>query len=116
MAAVKTTPEHHVPQHEEEMSAGRYFATRFSTLKPPMHKAPNPISLLRMLSGRQWAFFAIGFVAWTWDAFDFFTVSLTVADLAKEFGVSTVDITWGITLVLMLRSAGSIMFGMEDLV
>jgi MFS family permease len=44
-------------------------------------------------------------------AFDFFTVSLTVSDLAKEFGKTTKDITWGITLVLMFRSVGSIAFG-----
>jgi len=47
----------------------------------------------------------------TWDAFDFFTVSLTTADLAEEFGKSNTDITWGITLVLMFRSVGSIIFG-----
>jgi MFS family permease len=47
----------------------------------------------------------------TWDAFDFFTVSLTVSDLAKTFGKSNTDITWGITLVLMFRSVGSIVFG-----
>jgi len=45
------------------------------------------------------------------QAFDFFTVSLTVSELAKEFGKTTKDITWGITLVLMFRSVGSIAFG-----
>src|SRR5271169_1467610 len=48
----------------------------------------------------------------TWDAFDFFTVSLTVGQLATQFNVSNTDITWGITLVLMLRSVGSIIFGL----
>jgi hypothetical protein len=48
----------------EKMSAGRYIATRFSTLKPPMHKAPNPIILLRSLNRQQWAFFAVAFIAW----------------------------------------------------
>lgn len=47
----------------------------------------------------------------TWDAFDFFTVSLTVEELAKDFGKTNTDITWGITLVLMLRSIGAISFG-----
>lgn len=47
----------------------------------------------------------------TWDAFDFFTVSLTVENLSEDFGVSKTDITWGITLVLMFRSVGSILFG-----
>jgi MFS transporter, SHS family, lactate transporter len=51
-------------RHHEHMSAGRYFATRFSTLKPPMNKAPNPFKLVLLLNKRQWAFFFIGFIAW----------------------------------------------------
>ncbi|KAL7629822.1 Carboxylic acid transporter [Parahypoxylon ruwenzoriense] len=93
------------------MSAGEYLATRITTLKPPMAKAPNPIRLIRMLNRRQWSFFGVAFFAWTWDAFDFFTVSLTVHDLAETFDKSNTDITWGITLVLMFRSVGSIVFG-----
>ena len=54
----------HESHQPEEMSAGRYATTRVTTLKPPMHKAPNPIRLLRMLSGKQWLFFLVGFVAW----------------------------------------------------
>lgn len=48
----------------------------------------------------------------SWDAFDFFTVSLTVSDLALTFNKSNTQITWGITLVLMFRSVGSILFGL----
>ncbi|KAI1336006.1 sugar transporter family protein [Xylariaceae sp. FL0016] len=99
----------HPPHHG--MSPGKYLATRASTLKPAMAKAPNPIRLLRMLNRHHWAFFSIAFVAWTWDAFDFFTVSLTTHALSETFDKSIKDITWGITLVLMLRSAGSIIFG-----
>jgi hypothetical protein len=29
-----------------------------------------------------------------WDAFDFATVSLTVTEVAKEFGVENSDVTW----------------------
>lgn len=94
-----------------KMSAGTYIATRLSTLKPPMNKVANPIALLRLLNKQQWMFFAIAFIAWTWDAFDFFTVSLTVEDLAESFGKTKKDITWGITLVLMFRSVGSTIFG-----
>ena len=46
------------------------------------------------------------------DAFDFFTVSMTVSSLAREFKRTKADITWGITLVLMLRSVGAITFGL----
>ena len=99
------------PASYEGMSVGHYIATRFSSLKPPMHKIPNPISALRLLNKQQWLFFLVAFCGWTWDAFDFFTVSLTVPELADQFGKSNKDITWGITLVLMLRSVGAIIFG-----
>lgn len=43
----------------QEMSPGRYIATRFPTLKPPMKKAPNPFSALALLSRKDWLFFAV---------------------------------------------------------
>ncbi|EXJ76888.1 MFS transporter, SHS family, lactate transporter [Capronia epimyces CBS 606.96] len=95
----------------KHMSVTRYAVTRFTTLKPPMAKAPNPFKLLAMLNTQQWLFFLVAFFGWSWDAFDFFTVSLTVSDLAEDFGKSNSDITWGITLVLMFRSLGSAIFG-----
>jgi SHS family lactate transporter-like MFS transporter len=117
VASVSHIPDAHQDQvheshHPPKMTAGQYAATRITTLKPPMNKAPNPFTLLAMLSGKQWLFFFVGFIAWTWDAFDFFTVSLTVSGLAETFGKTTTQITWGITLVLMFRSVGSIIFGL----
>ncbi|EQL00820.1 sugar transporter family protein [Ophiocordyceps sinensis CO18] len=109
-----------VPSHDrdasdaapwEGMSARRYLATRISTLRPPMVAMANPWRLLRMLNAQQWSFFGLAFFAWTWDAFDFFSVSLTVSSLSKTFDKSKTDITWGITLVLMFRSIGSVVFG-----
>ena len=100
-----------VDSTEQHMSVARYAATRVSTLKPPMAKAANPFKLLALLNTQQWLFFLVAFFAWSWDAFDFFTVSLTVTDLAKTFDKTTTDITWGITLVLMFRSVGSTIFG-----
>ncbi len=101
----------HARVHHEHMSAATYAATRISTLKPPMANAPNPFTLIRMLNVQQWMFFLVAFFAWSWDAFDFFTVSLTVSQLAKQFDKSASQITWGITLVLMFRSVGSTLFG-----
>lgn len=96
------------PQHEslrpENEGISRYLATRISTLKPPMAKAPNPIKLVRLLNMQQWLFFLVAFFAWSWDAFDFFTVSLTVEQLSKQFGKVPSQITWGITLVLRKSS------------
>lgn len=94
------------------MTAGHYAATRLTTLAPARDPVPNPFTLLRMLNLQQWLFFLVAFFAWSWDAFDFFTVSLTVENLAETFGKTKADITWGITLVLMLRSVGSIIFGL----
>ncbi|PSK36128.1 Carboxylic acid transporter [Elsinoe australis] len=101
-------------QSATSMGPFKYLATRVTTLKPPMAKVDNPIKLLRTLNRQQWAFFGIAFCAWTWDALDFFSVSLTVGDLAKTFGKTNADITWGITLVLMFRSVGAILFGIAS--
>ncbi|CAN9360501.1 unnamed protein product [Alternaria alternata] len=107
-----TTEQREYAPPAPKMTAGRYIATRIPTLKPAHDKVANPIALLRLLNLQQWLFFLVAFFAWTWDAFDFFTVSLTVTDLAETFGKTKADITWGITLVLMLRSVGSIIFGL----
>lgn len=45
------------PDVEENMSIGRYIATRIPTLVPPMRKAPNPFKALAMLNRQQWLFF-----------------------------------------------------------
>lgn len=89
----------------------RYFRTRVSSLKPPRTKLRNPIAVLGELDRHQWLMFTAGFLGWSWDAFDFFTVSLTVTEIAAEFGVSNADVSWGITVTLMLRSVGALIFG-----
>jgi SHS family lactate transporter-like MFS transporter len=55
--------------------------------------------------------FLAGFLGWTWDAFDFFTVSLTITEISKEFGVLNSKVSWGLTVTLMLRSVGALIFG-----
>lgn len=115
-AAHSTEPEpERVPfdyEDPEKMSFSRYCATRITSLKPPMHPIKNPFKVLALLNLQQWLFFFVAFFAWTWDAFDFFTVSLVVGPLAETFHKTNADITWGITLVLMLRSVGAITFGL----
>jgi MFS transporter, SHS family, lactate transporter len=59
---IHQTQSGHPPHHG--MSAGEYIKTRFTTLKPPMAKAPNPFRLVAKLTGRQWAFFFVAFIAW----------------------------------------------------
>ncbi|CCH43458.1 Carboxylic acid transporter protein [Wickerhamomyces ciferrii] len=94
-----------------------YFITRFTTLVPSREEfeaekeALNPFPALKQMNKRQWQFFLVGFCAWTWDAFDFFAVSLNAAAIAESLGKNVSDVTWGITLVLMLRSVGAVLFG-----
>ncbi|AOW04593.1 major facilitator superfamily domain-containing protein [Yarrowia lipolytica] len=97
-------------------SVKRYLASRVTTLKPqPLSDSQkrllNPIPTLRLLTFKQWMFVLVAFWGWTWDAFDFFSVSLVASEIAETLQVSVTDITWGITLVLMLRSIGAVVFG-----
>ncbi|KAI1821063.1 carboxylic acid transporter [Xylaria intraflava] len=89
----------------------RYFATRITSLKPPKTKLRNPIQVLADLDRHQWLMFTCGFLGWTWDSFDFFTVSLCVTEIATEFNTTNSAVTWGITITLMLRSVGALVFG-----
>ncbi|KAF2968763.1 hypothetical protein GQX73_g4789 [Xylaria multiplex] len=89
----------------------RYLATRPSSLKPPKTKLRNPIHVLRDLDRHQWLMFSIGYISWTWDTFDFATVTLCVTEIAAEFNTTNSAVSWGITITLMLRSVGALIFG-----
>jgi len=91
-----------------------YLITRLTSLAPPLTRIPNPFHLLGLLNTQQWLFFLVAFLGWTWDSYDFFTVTLVLPELARTFGQSKSDITWAITLVLMLRSVGAIIFGIAS--
>ncbi|KAF5389559.1 hypothetical protein D9757_004146 [Collybiopsis confluens] len=66
---------------------------------------------LKSLTLRQHAEFWTGWLAWSCDAIDFFSVSLSVNALSKQFNRNTTDITRAITLTLLLRSVGAVIFG-----
>lgn len=52
------------PRQDTDMSVSEYIRTRITSLKPPMTKVQNPIPILRMLTGKQWAFFLVALSAW----------------------------------------------------
>lgn len=33
-------------------------------------------------------------MCWTWDAFDFFTVGMTITDLAETFEATYAEVSW----------------------
>lgn len=69
------------------------------------------LEVLATLTWVQWGHFWSGWLAWTCDAIDFFSVSLSVAHLQTQFDRSTHDITTAITLTLLFRSVGAVVFG-----
>lgn len=96
-----------------------YLGSRVSTLKPPTLTAQekrclNPFYVLGQLNRKQWLFFAVATLGWIWDAFDYFSVSQTATEIAKDLEMSVADITWGLSIVLMLRSIGAVIFGLAS--
>ncbi|KAI0040953.1 carboxylic acid transporter [Auriscalpium vulgare] len=69
-------------------------------------------TVLRSLTWTQWALFWSGWLAWTCDAIDFFSVSLSITRLQKQFHKADAHpITTAITLTLLFRSVGAVVFG-----
>ncbi|KAI5959674.1 JEN1 [Candida margitis] len=99
-----------------------YFATRLTTLfdLPVYHSDKawyvliNPIPALREMSWRDWNYYGLGWCGWVLDAMDFFCVSVALPEIAVSLKSSVADITWGVTLVLMLRAIGAISFGLAS--
>ncbi|KAK7036163.1 MFS domain-containing protein [Favolaschia claudopus] len=81
-------------------------------LPPPPPERPAPLlTQMSQLTWLQWAFFFVGWLAWTCDAIDFFSVSLSVPALTEQFHKETSQITQAITLTLLFRSIGAVLFG-----
>jgi len=55
------------------------------------------------MTAMQWLFFASGWIAWTVDAIDFFSVSLSNHRLSEYFDKPLKTITTSITLTLLVR-------------
>ncbi|EIN13033.1 carboxylic acid transporter [Punctularia strigosozonata HHB-11173 SS5] len=84
-------------------------------LVPKRQRTEHELTLwqaLMSITPVQWALFWSGWLAWTCDAIDFFSVSLSVTHLEDQFGKSAHSITTSITLTLLFRSAGAVIFGM----
>ena len=43
-----------------------------------------------------------------------FCVSVAAPEIANTLNISVTDVTWGVTLVLMLRSVGAVIFGIAS--
>ena len=70
------------------------------------------LRIYRSLDAIQRKTFLACFLGWTLDAFDFFLLTFVVKSVATEFSVSIVQVTFAITLTLMMRPLGALLFGM----
>jgi MFS transporter, SHS family, lactate transporter len=55
--------------------------------------------------------FVASFLGWTLDAFDFFLLTFVISRIATSFGRGVVEVTFAITLTLMCRPLGALLFG-----
>ncbi|KIJ54140.1 hypothetical protein M422DRAFT_221672 [Sphaerobolus stellatus SS14] len=73
------------------------------------------LKALRSITWIQWSLVFAGWLAWTCDAMDFFSVSLAVPNLTKPepvgFNRPVSTLTNAITLTLLFRSVGAAIFG-----
>ncbi|KAJ1664558.1 Carboxylic acid transporter [Coemansia sp. RSA 1813] len=76
----------------------------------PRNKPGNPAKILR-LTPHQAFTFSVAFLGWMVDAIDFFCVSLSTTELATAFGKEPSQVTSAITVTLMLRPIGALLFG-----
>ncbi|HWW86891.1 MAG TPA: MFS transporter [Vicinamibacterales bacterium] len=53
-----------------------------------------------------------GFLGWTLDAFDFFILTLIIDDIATAFGRTRPQIALAITMTLVMRPVGAVVFGL----
>lgn len=114
---------------QERQSVKQYVATRIPTLKPPLNPVPNPFKTIFLLNKQQWAFFAVSlppritvyrlihlgrFLGLDMGCLGLFYCLSDNNRSCRDFNKSITDTTWGLTLVLMLRSAGAITFGIAS--
>ncbi|CAG8546288.1 15481_t:CDS:2 [Acaulospora morrowiae] len=78
-----------------------------SEVQKPVH----PWKLLKSLNRTQYITFIAAFLGWTLDAFDFFIVSFALPYIANEFNKKPSEIASSITVTLMLRPVGALIFG-----
>src|SRR5438045_9298394 len=70
----------------------------------------NALALFSSLNREQRNTFLASFLGWTLDAFDFFLVTFVTLRIAKDFSVALPAIAFTITLTLMLRPVGALIF------
>src|SRR5205085_3457128 len=69
------------------------------------------LRLFKSLNRRQRNTFIACFLGWTLDALDFFLLTFVFTPVAHDFGRSIPQVTFAITITLMMRPIGAFIFG-----
>ncbi|AGO10246.1 AaceriABL210Cp [[Ashbya] aceris (nom. inval.)] len=88
----------------ELLPAERISRERFCYEMDPRHTLPT-------VTPKTWLFVTSAFLALLVEATDFFIVSLNVVKIAEDLNVSDEKITWGMTVALMTRTIGAVVYG-----
>src|SRR6266850_4746386 len=70
------------------------------------------IRLFKALTRDQRNTFIACFLGWTLDALDFFLLTFVLIPVSNEFGRSVSQVTFAITLTLLMRPIGAFIFGL----
>lgn len=70
------------------------------------------VRLFKTLTRDQRNTFVACFLGWTLDALDFFLLTFVLVPVSNEFGRSVSQVAFGITLTLLLRPIGALIFGL----
>ena len=68
--------------------------------------------LFRSLNSVQRNTFVACFLGWALDALDFFFLTFVFAAVARDFGKTVPEVVFAITLTLMMRPIGALLFGL----
>jgi hypothetical protein len=67
---------------------------------------------LKSLTRNQRSAIVAAFLGWTLDAFDFFIVVFVLSNIRHDFDTTVKNVAYGITLTLMMRPVGALIFGL----
>ena len=70
-----------------------------------------PVDMTREERANQRNAVLAGFLGWTFDAFDFFVLTLVIDDVAKSFGTTRPQVALALTATLAMRPVGAVLFG-----
>jgi len=95
----------------------RYLVNNLPRLPTRAEKENNVsggsvLAAIASMTFKQHLIFFSALLCWMMDAFDFFSVSLTVTKLTAYFHRETATVTLSITLTLLFRSVGALIFGL----